>query len=66
MREIHRNRQRRDMRSWVGEHVGPRLAVTANVYLVGFFLCHACVPVDALVWQKAARPAIGDPCEGQA
>jgi len=54
------------MRARVGEHVGPRLAVTASVHLVGFFLCHACVPVDALVWQKAARPAIGGPCEGQA
>jgi hypothetical protein len=63
MREIHRIISWRAWRSWIGEHVGLLLVVVVAVYLVGFFWYHAFVPVDALVWQAAARYTVGESCE---
>ena len=63
MRESHRNTTWRGVRSWIAEHIGLLLVAFVSAYLVGFFLYHAFVPVDALLWQETARYTVGDSCE---
>ena len=66
MGEIHRNSSGRDTRSRLGEHGGLLLAGAVGVCLVGFFLHHACVPVETFVWQTTARYTVGASCERRA
>ena len=63
MRETHRTFSWWGVRSWFGEHIGFLLVLVVTAYLVGFFWYHAFVPVDAMMWQKTARYAVGKSCE---